>query len=368
MNDSQLQQMLLQVAETPPQKVWEQVDAVLDEDANDRNLKLKLANAELEPPLTAWHKIETGLNLQSEDEQVANRLHNAEEILPDDVWLRIEQKLDDEEWSKQLQAAEVTVPLSTWNVIETKLDHLNEDEQFARLLLQSTQEPPAKIWQAVEEELNNSGQGKVVPMFPKWKPILRFAAAAVVTAAIAWGVYQLMPQSKQPATIAEVKPSDTLPSVTENIQPLTEKKQENNSTALTELPVKQKTKVKRQLTSAQIEANGLTDHITSKSVPVENVHHHKKAVTKNATPGFAEDQYLLVMNNNGDLIRVSKKISNIKCANTTGEIPVDAMAALESRDCSSQIKQWQRKLATSTAISPLSGFIDIKEIISAVEK
>lgn len=368
MNDSQLQQMLLQVAETPPQKVWEQVDAVLTEDTDDRHLQQKLVAAELEPPIAAWDKIEADLTEQDRDNKLADRLLSAEEPLPEEMWFRIEQQLNDEDWNKQLQETEETPPASVWNAIEANLDYANQDEQFARLLLQSTEIPPTEIWQAVEEELNKEQPGKVIQMFPKWKPFLRFAAAAVVISAVTWGVYEIITETKSAATVAEIKPSESLSPADKNIQPATEKKQENNSTALNELPVKQKTKVKSQLSSAQIAANGLTDHLTSKSVPVENLHHHKKPVAKNPTSSFAEDQYLLVLDNNGELIRVSKKLGSMKCATGANEIPVDATTALESGNCSGQIKEWQKKLATSMAISPFSGFIDVKEIISTVEK
>ncbi len=78
---------------------------------------------------------------------------------------------------------------------------------------------------------------------------------------------------------------------------------------------------------------------------------------------FSETNYLLVVDEKGDLIRVSKKLSTMDCVKNN-EMPVDAVTALQVKDCENKIKKLQQKLATSV----LGGVFDPNTLNADTEK
>jgi hypothetical protein len=78
---------------------------------------------------------------------------------------------------------------------------------------------------------------------------------------------------------------------------------------------------------------------------------------------FSETNYLLVLNDNGDLIRVSKKLSTMDCAQN-GDVPVDAITALQAKDCDAQIKKLQQRMATSV----IGSILDPSTLTNSTDK
>ena len=62
MNDSNLQQLLLQTEVTPPEMVWEKITLTLDEQQADQPLQQKILQFEEEVPALVWNNLEADLN------------------------------------------------------------------------------------------------------------------------------------------------------------------------------------------------------------------------------------------------------------------------------------------------------------------
>jgi hypothetical protein len=85
-------------------------------------------------------------------------------------------------------------------------------------------------------------------------------------------------------------------------------------------------------------------------------------------PSFEEGKYLVLLDENGDMVRVSKRLMQMKCVDgMEQEIQVEATAALNSRNCENQIKKWQEKIAQSAVLSA-RGYFDLQEVIHTTEK
>ena len=70
-------------------------------------------------------------------------------------------------------------------------------------------------------------------------------------------------------------------------------------------------------------------------------------------------RYIMLMTPEGNIIRMSKKWSDLVCC-VSGEE--------QDEDCKLQIKKWQKKLATSP-INPTPGnFMDILELVNSLDE
>ncbi len=336
MNDNHLQQLLLQTEVAPPQQVWEMIAVALDELEEDRPLQQKILSAETEVPVFNW--------------------------------TIIEQQLDDVYYTEQLEAATAEVPVTAWENITAQLDE-EADQQMADKLMAAKEIPPATVWNAIEQKLDEEQTGKIIPFTKKLSPVYRLAAAALITGILAWGAYRLLNSNEPIAEIAAVSP----PVLTEEKKttPIAEIKTEEPIETI--IPVSStRSTVKKRIKEALTANNTLAflepvNHDVGTSSAFRDSHH------KNIRPvaeinGFSEGQYLIVLNEEGNLIRVSKKLSNLQCAIDAAGNPVDAAAAMQSKNCDEQIKLWQQKIAISTAISPSAGYIDLAELLLATEK
>lgn len=333
---------------------------------NDNNLQQILLQTEVAPPLQAWEKIAVALDEMEEEEHLQHKLLSAEAEVPALNWQVIEQQLNDHFYSTQLQLAEADVPLSAWEQINTTLN----DEAIAAKLKVAKENAPAKVWPAIEKQLNNKSTTKVIPFGKKYAPVFRFAAAAMVTGVLAWGAYRLL--TKEDAAVTTVASNKLLPATEEKkIIPVAEVKNEKPKENI--VPVTQsrsgiRKRIREEITTGHtIAFQEPLNHDSQAALSLRNAHHkNQRPASENG--GFSESQYLMVLNEAGDLIRVSKKLSNMQCAKEAAELPVDAAAALQTKNCDEQIKRWQQKIATSTAISPSAGYIDLGEILLATEK
>ncbi len=300
MTDQQLQEQLLTTAVAPPSAVWEKLYAVLEEDAADTSLQTVLLHTQAAAPAHSWELIEAELEQSANDQILVDKLNTNSLTPPPFVWEKIENRLNEE-----------------------------ADEKFAAALHNTSVEAPAAAWTAIEAQLQQPA--KVIPLYKRLAPVVRLAAAAVVVAAIAWGVYQLFNQQANEPIAATVNPQlkqpSTAPQTTNDtgtqqaIIPNSEKEPTAPLIASLDKPVRFR-----------------------KGAVVEMMGHEKPATIQ--TSDFSETNYLLVLDDNGDLIRVSKKLSTMDCVKSS-ITPVDAVTALQVKDCEDKIKRLQERMATS---------------------
>lgn len=319
MNDQQFQEQLL-LAELPaPTGVWERMLAVLDEDAEDAAHQTELNFSAVTPPASVWNSIEEELDEWKEDEVLAATINQNT----------------------------VTASPLLWDNIEALLD-ADADKEFAATLNNTEVKAPADAWTHIENELHP--QAKIIPITKRYATFYRMAAAAVMIGFVTWMGFQLLPKQSTQATLTENRPvpknvstpSDTNTKFPEpaiavaELKPIAPK-EESNLTALYK-PKQAKNRI-------------ATDVVMQHDKP-----------TKKKTD-FSETNYLMVLNDNGDLIRVSKKLSTMDCAQN-GDVPVDAITALQAKDCDAQIKKLQQRMATSV----MGSILDPSTLTNSTDK
>jgi hypothetical protein len=301
MTDHQLQEQLLNAELPAPVGVWEQINTVLDEDAEDVHFQKQLNAIEITVPVDAWAAIETELYWQQQDTKLAATLDN-----------------------EQLQP-----PPFVWDNVDAAINETN-DKQLAEKLLNVQLEAPAAVWPVIEEALHP--QAKVIPIGKRFSPFIRYAAAAVVIGLMAWGAFQLFNRSKD-EVVAVNTPQQT-------VEPVTTDTNSKSTTTVTLAEANIKT--------TEVPEDLMAVNTPKKRNPVqqikEEVMAHERPSTKSAE--FSETNYLLVVDDKGDLIRVSKKLSTMDCVKNS-DVPVDAVTALQVKDCENKIKKLQQRLATS---------------------
>ena len=333
---------------------------------NDSNLQQLLLNTEVNPPEMVWEKIAVDLNELEADKPLQQQILQLEEVAPSFVWDQIEPALDDLLIQKKINSVEETVPAAAWANIEQQLN-IEQNDAYIAATLQSTEiTPPAIAWSAIEESLEEKGAKVISINRNSPKRFLRMAAAAAVIGVLAWGGYRLLNtnETAEAPAIAAADPT------TETTEPAGATKPDSNiavaaPTAETTSSRSQiKERIKQKLASPDALAYAETpDHSFENNVAYQGIH-HKQAETKKETSGFSESQYFMVLNDNGELVRVSKKISNLKCA--VGN--ADAATALQSKDCNEQIKLWREKMAMAAAISASAGDIDLNALINSTDQ
>lgn len=304
MTDHQLQEQLLNAELTAPQGAWEQVLTVLDEDAENAELQKKINTSVLSAPADAWNYIEEELNTAKEDEAIAASVNDTE----------------------------LTPPVFVWEKIEASLNEVT-DKEFATKIIKAEIEAPADVWQGIEEQLQPAA--KVIPITKRYAPLYRIAAVAVVVGFIVWGAFQFMQKPSSTTASAEPKqtpeentvpPADTNTTVQEPAVAVNEPKLDENKTNNIITPARERRRTEKANSSDALA--------------------HNNARPAAQSSDFTETNYLLVLDEKGDLIRVSKKLSTMDCVKNS-DVPVDAITALQAKDCEDKIKKLQQRMSTS---------------------
>lgn len=336
----------------------------------DTAIRTILLQAEETAPKGAWEYIEQELTQLEADAPLRHEMLSVTEEVPSFIWESISADLDDAEMGNEILLLEKEVPSIVWDNIQKELTHGEFDNQIASVLLRVEENAPEAVWNKIEQNLQKQ-TGRVIQFKPSVSKVFRIAAVLMFGIAI-WSLVQLLRKSTtQDNPIAIVQPV-TEPAKTETREeqkiaaPIIEQQNESEEIAKNSTIRK---RVKQALKeSSSVAMNTITTHYDDGLPATTPKLHYKSTQINPEQVAFAENQYLMVLNESGDLIRVSKKISTLKCAKQETEMPVDAVAVLQNRNCDEQIKRWQEKMAYSTSVSPSAGYIDINDLLNSIEK
>lgn len=286
------------------------------------NLSDKLYNYEQNPPVKAWDNIAAALDESHISEKFSSKLYNAEVTPPAMAWDKINAALDEKLAARKLYNAEVSPPATTWDKIAGSLD--TEHSPVAQL--------PRKRF-----------------------PLLRYAAAAAVISAIAFGVVKFSGRNSKPvsegmAASEEHNSPGNLESILteDNSLTINDKRQENTTGNTVNSHNAIASEIKSLPGKKAKTRYAINDDIT----PAEAIY----AYNEN-TPSLA-DRYVMLMTPNG-IIRMSKKLGDIVCC-VAGEE--------QSDNCKDQIKKLQEKLATTPVAAAPGNFMDILSLVSSLNE
>lgn len=252
---------------------------------------------------------------------------------------------------------EAVPPQGTWDKIAAALDESRLGDQFPARLHSMEVTPPSMAWEKIAaslEEEEVKPETKLVRQ-PRIPAFLRYAAAAAVIGAVAFGILRWTGntdknttgtaaanvQSDSGRAIVSTPPADTPKTInTESDTDALALEQSKNLIAKLDRPVRNQSRKSNPVYPA---ANKV-----SSTIYTYNDH----------VPSMA-DRYIMLMTPDGNLIRMSKKWGSLVCC-VSGEDP-DA-------DCKDQLKKWQEKMATSSLTTSAGNFMDIISLVSSLEE
>jgi hypothetical protein len=300
---------------------------------NEELIKQKLQSASIPAPAEVWEGLFVWLQEKDEDGFLKTKLENAATVPLADNWLAIENELDqqkeDERIVQMIHLAEIPSPLS-WENLEAKL-LIEQDTQFAEIINRAEVTAPPSIWSNIEQNLPQ--QAKIIPIGKIYKVWIRMAAAAIIVGFISWGAFQLFTNRSE---------------VNENVATNVPQNNIQNKTATdTNEQVKNlvNTPTADQIAHVESISNSVTNERTVRTNTNQLVT-KENPITKSTA--FTETNYLLVLDENGELIRVSKKLSTMDCVKNN-EGSIDAVTALQLKDCDEKIKKLQQQMATAVS-------------------
>jgi hypothetical protein len=353
------------------------------------DLKNKMYNLEVAPPASVWKHIVVSLDEINSQKNIAERLYSHEAIAPAGAWNKITNALDIElqetKFRSDVLNLEVQPPSFTWNKIAEQLD-TQPQENFSTRLYEYKITAPANSWSKIVVALDDEQTtAPVIPIRKNYSRLFRIAAAAAIIGIIAWAGFSLFNNGKSipdDNTLAnkDVKTNVPVTPVIETKQtPSAEEIKENNNIAegTTETAIETKTAandvkkwtrplIKQQqepvYTFAETESHTNSDDISI--ADTKSLHSNKRKTIATATTDTNTDtRYLVYLTEQGDIVKLSKKLADLKCIYTKdGTVSQDALAKLDAAQCNDQVKFWQEKMANSSLQSS-SNPLELIEIL-----
>ena len=301
---------------------------------------------------------------------IKNKMYNLEVMPPAAVWGKITSALDDsalaQKISSRLNTIEVIPPTSVWQSINVSLDEQLLEKEYAEKLTHIHITPPPGSWNKIKLLLNSEA---VIATTEKRKisPLLKYAAAAIITGLLAWGGVQLLSADSSKTNVATIdKPSPNSFTETPVINnPLDENIAVPDVTA----------SLDEARNDAALEASKKTFarlDVTARRSKIKNAADFY-FVTDNFEPaarGFSIDpiakpaaditnRYIILMTPDGNIIRMSKKLRELVCC-VSGED--------QDKDCIDQMKKWRENIGNPSSTHSSSNFIDVLDIVKCMQE
>ena len=301
---------------------------------------------------------------------IKNKMYNLEVMPPAAVWGKITSALDDsalaQKISSRLNTIEVIPPISVWQSINVSLDEQLLEKEYAEKLTHIHITPPPGSWNKIKLLLNSEADIATTEK-RKISPLLKYAAAAIITGLLAWGGVQLLSADSSKTNVATIdKPSPNSFTETPVINnPLDENIAVPDVTASLE----------EARNDAALEASKKTFarlDVTARRSKIKNAADFY-FVTDNYEPaarGFSIDpiakpaaditnRYIILMTPDGNIIRMSKKLRELVCC-VSGED--------QDKDCIDQMKKWRENIGNPSSTHSSSNFIDVLDIVKCMQE
>ena len=304
-----------------------------------------------------------------------DKMYHYEVAPPAAVWNNIAAELDQSELSdkypSRLYNIQIAPPLYVWQSIAATLDEAMLVEDFAGKLGGIAVAPPAAIWDKIKTSLDTEHEA-AIPEYRKFSPFLKYAAAAAIIGFLAWGGVQLFNNKSGDTTVA--KQATTLPE--QNTETATTNKTvsiANQSIAVTDvaaaleearndaaLEASKKTYAKLDVAATNQKIKNAADFYFSSPEEDDYQGGVTRGIDINQIMPGAElaNRYILLMTPDGNIIRMSKKLSDLVCC-VAGED--------QDKDCIDQMKRWREKIADPSAGHSPGNFMDILHLINSLQ-
>ena len=348
------------------------------------DLKNKMYDYEVAPSVAMWENISLSLDESALQKDLSKKLYNHETTPPSTAWNKIADELDQTFHSTafrdEVLDMEIQPPTGTWDSISLQLDE-GPQEDFSKKMYEYEVVPPANTWQEIVGVLDAGQTALVIPMRKTYNKIFRIAAAAAIIGIITWAGFSIIKKNEHSSdkeiagksnkittpTVPAIKPNET--SSSEEIKKTILLPEDNTAIALTN-PVKRNAEknIKINRNNNPELVNSLTseeNHSTSNDIAyadIKNLHRKNKAVAA-TDDKTSEARYLVYLTEQGDMVKLSKKLADLTCIYTKdGNVSQTALAKIDVSDCNDQVKYWQGKIANSSFQSSSNPF-ELMEVL-----
>lgn len=319
-------------------------------------LKHRMYDYEVTPPVTAWDKIAAALD---------------------------ESHLTDQ-FPRKLYAAVVTPPPAAWDAVSASLDELYPGNRFPSTLYNLEAAPPVSAWDKIASALD-SGEKKTPRPRIAVMPWMRYAAAAVILAAIAFGSVRILGKQEEAGQevatgngtslpIKEGLPGNPLKETPSNTATPADQQSLAAEEARNDAALEQSKHTyasldrgdKKRMKKVSEEFFQLPADPIEVAANFNPVHTYEElACTDVNTPVFAGSstidiagRYAMLLTPEGHYIRISKKLGDLVCC-VSGEQQDD--------ECLDQLKKWRKKIANSPVAPSPGNFMDIVDLVNALK-
>lgn len=260
---------------------------------------------------------------------------------------------------------EVAPPVGVWDKIAYALDE--SELAFPSRLYEAEVIPPVSAWNKIANSLD-ADQETVIPQRRRISPLLKYAAAAVVIGLLAWGgirvlnngsgnkelVNQEAQQHEKNSTAPLTDqnndaPDENIASADNNIsveEARNDAALEASKKTFAKLDMPAKSRIKEIAAGYYFASSAGTENIPEILPPDE------------INPGNLSSRYITLMTPEGNIIRMSKKLTDMVCC-VSGED--------ENDECMDQIKKWREKIICSPACHSTGSFMDILGLVSSLQ-
>lgn len=256
---------------------------------------------------------------------------------------------------------EATPPSTGWEKIAAALDEAQLQNEFPSRLYNMEIDPPATAWEKINSSLNPANEAITTSPLRRIPSFFRYAAAAIFIGVVALGIIKFTANNdtnKTGAAQIMVSKDSSVPSknviaAPETLTAKSDSNEENEAiekskTMLAKLdrPVKRIGRVRHSIISSNVDNSDEADLSESIYAYADHV------------PNLA-DRYIMLMTPDGNIIRMSKKWSDLLCC-VSGEE--------QDTDCKDQLKKWQKKIATSSLAPSPGNFMDILGLVNSLNE
>jgi hypothetical protein len=253
---------------------------------------------------------------------------------------------------------EVTPPSGVWNKITSALDDSDLEYEYPSRIKNIEVVPPAAVWNKISAELN-TGHTETTQSSAKTFPIWRYAAAAAIIAFLAWGGFRLINNNTSGTIPGDevVKKETTNPVVTPVEQPVVTPTEEIvKEDVVTDDEVRNEAALeasKKTYAKLTVPARSKIKNAAGFHFSIDNIEPLPPVDADPAT------RYIMLMTPDGNVIRMSKKLSNLVCC-VSGEE--------QDAGCVDQLKKWREKVASSSAAYSPGNFGDLLHLVKSLQE
>lgn len=268
----------------------------------------------------------------------------------------------------KLLTYEVTAPPGVWNKIAAELDDAELEHVFPNTLYTAEVIPPAGVWNKIQLTLNTEEKAQQKSKRPI--PLLRYAAAAVLIGLVAWGGISLLNKKSGEKEIAVNEKTDPSPKDDNISTPhiIPEQITTNNTASTTTndpdearndaaLEASKRTFAKLDINAGNKRLKNIVTAYRFALNDETDVYPEINPQTDACTPDNT-DRYIMIMKPEGNIVRISKKLSHLVCC---------VSAENEDKDCKEQMGKWRNKLASSTLGHSSGSFLDLLGLIKSLQ-